>query len=194
MASRLWQVLQSWVMTWPSVRLVVTVVATEATRKIRVAQVVGIRPPGDVHGREDVAIVNVHQSFGGLLDLGALAVVNGEIVLAVVRAAGFRGFPSRLPAGWHNSRLSRPTETLCTKGSDGLMRPAAISVSTASSGRWKVWLGRSWQSMQSIRRRSPCASSSGLGGVSVEANCVKVPSGFRCSTQGITCRFVSEAM
>ncbi len=50
----------------------------------------------------------------------------------------------------------------------GLMRPSAMAWSSGRSGNWKACVGRLWQSMQSISRRSPRASCSGVAGPSVE--------------------------
>ena len=44
---------------------------------------------------------------------------------------------------------------LWMNGSSGLMRSAAMASFTARSGSWNACVGRLWQSMQSIVRRSP---------------------------------------
>ena len=48
-----------------------------------------------------------------------------------------------------------------TKGSSRLIRPSVMAWSTARSGSSKAWVGRLWQSTQSMVRGSARASSSG---------------------------------
>ena len=64
--------------------LVIAVVASETSGKIHVPEVVGIGPPVDSHGGEDVAVVNVNQCLCSLLHLGALRIINAEVILSVV--------------------------------------------------------------------------------------------------------------
>ena len=88
MASRLWQALQSCVMACAALGGVVAVVAAEAAGEIRVADVVGIRAPGDVHLGEDVAVVDRQHLLGGGGHFGLALRPDGRIVVLVVAREG----------------------------------------------------------------------------------------------------------
>ena len=71
-ASRLWQAAQSWVMLAAVLGGVVAIVAAEAAGIAHVADVVGMRSPGDLHKRKDILAVEGDEFIAGRLDLGGL--------------------------------------------------------------------------------------------------------------------------
>ena len=71
-ASRLWQAAQSWVIAAPSFGGVAAIVAAEAAGIAHVADVVGMRSPGDLHKGKDILAVEGDEFIARGLDLGGL--------------------------------------------------------------------------------------------------------------------------
>src|SRR5262249_56228457 len=67
---------------------VLVVVAAEATRKIGVPDVIRIRAPIDLHGREYVATENGRHGPAGASDLLAPTGVNGRVIVLVILLEG----------------------------------------------------------------------------------------------------------
>src|SRR5579885_922994 len=127
------------------------IVAAEAAWEIIVPDVVGVRAPGNAHGREHVAVVDAHQRAGGPRDLRATLLLQGRVVLAIItRQSGRNPRRGLLAAGivpaqdLHAFLLDERERGRDVPGGHGGIHGAL--------GNWKMCVGRLWQSMQSISR------------------------------------------
>ena len=87
-ASKLWQALQSCVMESPILARMRAIVAAEAAGEVLVADVHGIRAPGDFHLRENVAVVYRQHFVGGCRDLRLALRPDGRVALLVILREG----------------------------------------------------------------------------------------------------------
>lgn len=129
---------------------VLPVVTSETARRVEVADVVGVRPPVHFHVGKDRGLIDVLKIGNGGLDRGSLAGAHIGVLGAIELLYVF-GNPSQRFVSSVVALGDADTPCCLMKGNDLSIRPASKESSTERSGGVKIWLGRSWQSMQSIR-------------------------------------------
>ena len=175
-------------------RLVLVVVAPEAAREVHVPDVVRVRPPRHLHRREHVACrraaaaISTARSIAGRFAASTSACWSGRTPRRLVAIAGERRVLGRVVRLQRPGRLAADERQRC--GRSRRARAPGRRRVRLSGANW--WLGRLWQSMQSIRRCSPLASASARHAVGDPF--LHRPVGVVRRTHGITCRLSSVAM
>ena len=130
------------------------VVATEATRIVHVADMVGMRSPRHLHEREDVLRVEGHERRARGLDQCRLGGEDIGVGFAI-EAVNPSGIFTRASAWLEYLALMSCRPSLWTQGRLGLMTPSTMARLIACSAVTNWCAARLWQSMQSMTRRWP---------------------------------------
>ena len=121
---------------------VLAVMAAEAAGRDPVADVVGVFVPADLHLGEEIGAVDGLDLLDGGVEPGSPGYF----------ARRARSIAARASASVLYSAASSLAAKALIEGMALSIRPADSAMSSASLGRRNRWLGRLWQSMQSMRR------------------------------------------